>query len=470
MVKKLAIDQFALVLNICIASQAVLTTIIFWFTWRKRPDLRDWFFALIIFSIGHIILIFRQQVDVLSYVGNGILIIALLIVIISTFNEYYHLILKPEPEKQIDKKERRFVILTFSISFALCLLVGLFLTFFVTINLIVILALLMIALLNPINTFIFKIYLKFGSITRVFIFYSLFVGTITAITTILTQYTIWGSPLNYAANFAFVTMMMTAGLMAPIEKRLTDSEEKYRELSLNLEDEVDKQTIQLQEAFQELEAFSYSVSHDLRSPLRSINGFSSALTDEYNDILDEKGKDYLERIKKNSKRMDDLIKDLLDLSSISRYNEVTSIPVNLSKLAKEVLDDLLLLYPDIEFRYTIQDDLSIRSDPKLIRIVIDNLLGNALKFSSGKANPIIEFGKIVQENRVVFYVKDNGVGFDMKYSDKLFNVFQRLHSNEEFDGTGIGLATVKRIFQKINGKIWADGKVDEGATFFFTIN
>lgn len=410
------------------------------------------------------------MVNVLSYVGNGILIIALLIVIISTSNEYYNLILKPESENQIDKKEKRFVILTFSISFILCLLIGLFLALFTTINLLIVFTLVMIALLNPINTFIFKIYLKFGSITRIFIFYSLFVGMITAITTILSQYTTWGYPLNYAANFAFVTMLMTAGLMAPIEKRLTDSEEKYRELSINLEDEVDKQTIQLQEAFQELEAFSYSVSHDLRAPLRSINGFSSALSEEYTEILDEQGKDYLERIKKNSKRMDDLIKDLLDLSSISRYDEVTSIPVNLSKLANEVLDDLLLLYPEIEFRYTIQDDLSTRSDPKLIRIVIENLLGNALKFSSRKANPIIEFGKIVQENKIVFYVKDNGVGFDMKYSDKLFNVFQRLHSNEEFDGTGIGLATVKRIFQKIDGKIWAEGKVDEGATFFFTIN
>ena len=410
------------------------------------------------------------MVNVLSYVGNGVLIIALLLVIISTFNEYYHLILKPEPENQIDKKEKRIVIIIFSTSFILCLLTGLFLTLFATINLIVILTLIMIALLNPINAFIFRIYLKFGSITRVFIFYSLFVGTITAITTILAQYYTWGNPLNYAANFAFVTMMMTAGLMAPIEKRLTDSEEKYRELSMNLEDEVDKQTIQLQEAFQELEAFSYSVSHDLRAPLRSINGFSSALAEEYSNILDENGKDFLERIRKNSKRMDDLIKDLLDLSSISRYDTITSQPVNLSNLAKEVLDNLLLLYPDKEFNYTIQDDLIINGDPKLIRIVLENLLGNALKFSSGKSKPKIEFGKMLQEDKVVFYVKDNGVGFDMKYSDKLFNVFQRLHSNEEFEGTGIGLATVKRIFQKINGKIWAETIIDEGATFFFTFN
>ena len=263
---------------------------------------------------------------------------------------------------------------------------------------------------------------------------------------------------------------MTGGLAAPIEKRLTDSEEKYKILSENLEEEVKSQTIQLQEAVEDLESFSYSVSHDLRSPLRGINSFSQALFEDHQDNLDDTGRDFLERILKNSDRMNDIITDLLDLSKISSHTVLNKKSIDISALAQEILNDLLVSYPDKKFNCDIQENLTVISDVKLIRIMLENLFSNALKFSAIKTAPKIEFG--IQENNgtVVFFVKDNGVGFDMQYSDKLFNAFQRLHSYEQFEGTGIGLSIVKRIIKKLNGEVWAEGKVDEGATFYFTLD
>jgi len=328
----------------------------------------------------------------------------------------------------------------------------------------------MIALLIIMSIIVLRIYTIQKTLTRLFIFFTFFAGTITAISTLLAGYISWGSPLNYGLNFIFISLILTVGFAAPIEQRITDSEDKYRILSLHLEEEVAERTIQLEEALEELESFSYSVSHDLKSPLRSIQGFSKALLQDFSNNLDAEGKDFLERIIKNSDRMDHLITDLLELSNTLRYTEYDIKPVDMSNLADEIVKDLLLLYPDLKVEFLIQENMTINSDPKLIRIILENLFGNALKFSTPKSNPKIEFGTIDQNDTTVFFVRDYGVGFDMKYIDKLFRVFQRLHSIEEFDGSGIGLATVKRIVQKLDGKIWAEGETNKGATFYFTIN
>lgn len=204
--------------------------------------------------------------------------------------------------------------------------------------------------------------------------------------------------------------------------------------------------------------------------MRSIQGFSKILLQDHSNDLDMDGKDFLERISKSGDRMSDIIEDLFALSKISRYDKFTIESVNLSLLVDEIIKNLQTLYPDKIIDCQVQENISANCDLKLIRIILENLLGNALKFSAVKSNPIIEFGTIDQDSKTVFFVRDNGVGFDMEYYDKLFAVFQRLYNIEKFPGSGIGLATVKRIIQKLNGKIWAEGAVNKGATFYFTIN
>lgn len=225
---------------------------------------------------------------------------------------------------------------------------------------------------------------------------------------------------------------------------------------------------QLEAANQELEAFSYSVSHDLRAPLRSIDGFSRALLEEYNDKLEEQGRDYLQRISAASQRMAQLVDDLLDLSRVTR-SEMSRERVNLSLLVQTIAEDLRKTQPERKVEFVITPGLVSDGDMRLLRIALENLLDNAWKFTSRHPSASIEFGAIQQGDKTPFFVRDNGAGFDMAYAGKLFGAFQRLHGMSEFPGTGIGLATVQRIIHRHGGQIWAEGKMEEGATFYFTL-
>ncbi|WP_441712243.1 PAS domain-containing protein [Fulvivirga ulvae] len=231
---------------------------------------------------------------------------------------------------------------------------------------------------------------------------------------------------------------------------------------------VRQRTAQLEATNQELEAFSYSVSHDLRSPLRSIHGFSQALMEDYSGQLDDIGQDYLNRVSSASVRMGRLIDDLLALSRISRQ-EIRFEPVDVSALASHVAENLAAdEYTKTEF--IIAPGLSALADKGLLTVALENLFENAAKYSRKSTSPKVEFGDETIDNKQVFYIKDNGVGFDMNYADKLFGAFQRLHGDKEFEGTGIGLATVKRIIHRHGGEIWAQSAIDNGATFYFTLN
>ena len=225
---------------------------------------------------------------------------------------------------------------------------------------------------------------------------------------------------------------------------------------------------ELEQANKELEAFSYSVSHDLRAPLRAINGFSKALLDEYGEKLDEQACRYLDRVRLGTQKMSGLINDLLDLSRINR-TPLRKEPISLTQLAREVVTDLQHREPSRKVAIEIADRLTACGDARLVTIVLVNLLGNACKYTAKRPAPQIALRQRNKGNETVFYVADNGAGFDMKYADKLFAPFQRLHHDSEFEGTGIGLATVQRIISRHGGRIWAEAKVDEGATFFFTL-
>lgn len=218
----------------------------------------------------------------------------------------------------------------------------------------------------------------------------------------------------------------------------------------------------------ELEAFSYSVSHDLRAPLRSVDGFSRLLLEQFNDKLDDKGRDYLQRVCAASLRMGHLIDDLLMLSRITR-SEMHRQPVDLSALAAMVADNLQKTEPQRRVRWSIASRLTAQGDPRLLQIVLENLLGNAWKFTGKQPAPRIEFGVMERHGARAFFVRDNGAGFDMTYAGKLFGAFQRLHAAADFPGTGIGLATVQRIIRRHGGQIEAEGVTGRGATFYFTL-
>jgi len=218
----------------------------------------------------------------------------------------------------------------------------------------------------------------------------------------------------------------------------------------------------------ELESFSYSVSHDLRAPLRSIKGFSQALARAYAEALDNDGKDFLNRIIESCDQMGGLIEDLLQLSRVIR-GTMTIQDVNLVELVEDVLDKLRKTNPERKVDVKIQSNLRARGDARLLRVVLDNLLSNAWKFTREKDSAIIEIGSEIQENRPVYYVSDNGAGFDMAYYPQLFQPFQRLHSEDEFEGNGVGLATVQRIIHRHGGEIWAVAEVGKGARFYFTL-
>ncbi|MBI9051255.1 MAG: response regulator [Anaerolineaceae bacterium] len=239
-------------------------------------------------------------------------------------------------------------------------------------------------------------------------------------------------------------------------------------LNLELEQRVKERTSQLEFANMELESFNYSVSHDLRAPLRHIKGFADALQDENLCNQSIESLRLIQKIRDSIGRMDALIEALLVLSKISRF-EFEQQPVNISEVVLRISTELQQNLPNPNVEFIIAEDIAVIGDETLLRIVLENLLSNAWKFTSKVDNAIIEFGATEKDGRTVYFVRDNGAGFNMEYADKLFTIFQRLHSEKDFPGIGIGLATVARIIHRLGGRVWADSEVDKGATFYFTI-
>jgi signal transduction histidine kinase len=235
-----------------------------------------------------------------------------------------------------------------------------------------------------------------------------------------------------------------------------------------LEERVEERTRELAATNKELEAFSYSVSHDLRTPLRSIDGFSQALLEEYTDKLDANGRDYLQRVRHAAQRMSVLIDDMLTLSRVTR-SAMRHERLDLSAVAKSIAAELQEAEPGRQVEFVIESDLKAEGDGQLLQMAMENLLRNSWKYTSGHTRARIEFGKNRQDGKCSFFVRDDGAGFDPRYADRLFGAFQRLHTAAEFPGTGIGLATVQRIIHRHGGEIWAEGAVEKGATFYFTL-
>jgi signal transduction histidine kinase len=263
----------------------------------------------------------------------------------------------------------------------------------------------------------------------------------------------------------------TSILVDSFNNMLAQIQERDKELLQahgELEQRVRYRTAELAAANKELEAFSYSVSHDLRAPLRSIDGFSLALIEDYGTKLDQGGKDYLRRVRAASQRMSQLIDDMLNLARVTR-RAMQRETVDLSGLAKSIAEDLSEEEPSRHVEFAIADGLSADADSGLLKIAMQNLIGNAWKYTSAHDRARIEFGRVKHNGRPAYFVRDDGAGFDPRYVERLFGAFQRLHAATEFPGTGIGLATVHRIIHRHGGEVWAEGGVESGATFYFTL-
>jgi PAS domain S-box-containing protein len=265
---------------------------------------------------------------------------------------------------------------------------------------------------------------------------------------------------RYAGSLAMVT---------DITQRRA-AEEQVRQLNAQLEQRIAERTAQLEFSNRELEAFAYTVAHDLRAPLRSVGSFSEALVEDCGDKLDEQGRDYLRRIVNGSKRMSELIDGILALSRVNS-TELAARKCDLSSMAHSIIEQLQGVQPEKPVRVMIQDGLVDQGDPQLLRVVLENLLGNAWKFTRDRKPAEIEFCATRDERGLrIYQVRDNGAGFNMAYRDKLFGVFQRLHAQKEFEGNGVGLATVQRIVRRHGGRIWGESEPGKGARFFFTLN
>jgi light-regulated signal transduction histidine kinase (bacteriophytochrome) len=252
------------------------------------------------------------------------------------------------------------------------------------------------------------------------------------------------------------------------DQRRERAEAELRQLNATLEEKVLERTRSLEAANRELEAFSYSISHDLRAPLRAISGFTEMIVEGHQDRLDREARGYLERVRAASQRMSRLIDDLMNLCRIARV-EVRRVPVDLSRLAAEVVAELQEGDPQRAVQVRIMPGLAAEADHGLAQIVLANLLGNAWKFTVKRKSPAIAFGQAEHDGERMYFVRDNGAGFDMQHAAKLFEPFQRLHGDREFDGTGIGLALVQRIVGRHGGRVVAESAVDVGTTIWFTL-
>lgn len=273
---------------------------------------------------------------------------------------------------------------------------------------------------------------------------------------------IWGTLAVFSVQLVII------GLLVENVIRRRRAEREIRQLNASLERRVSERTAQLRAANEELETFTYSVSHDLRAPLRAMNGFSSILMEEYADALPSEAQHYLNRVQENARQMGQLISDLLALSRLGR-KALRVQRVQPNDLVEQALAELQPYREGRAVEISVARLPSCRADPHLLKQVFVNLLSNALKFTQGRAPAHIEVGSEQQDGAPAYFVRDNGVGFDMRYADKLFGVFQRLHRSEEYEGTGVGLAIVQRILRRHGGRIWAEAAVDEGATFYFTL-
>ncbi len=252
----------------------------------------------------------------------------------------------------------------------------------------------------------------------------------------------------------------------PVDDDLLMAKVKVAVRIKHAEDAVREKADALEAANKEMEAFTYSVSHDLRAPLRSLDGFSKILLEDYADVLDQEGQEHLQRIRTGSQKMGSLIDDLLNFSRTSKA-DLHNTALNLTTIIQQVEQELIVNYPNASIH--IQDDMNALGDARLLHMAWMNLIGNALKYSSKEDKPHINIRMENENEHTIYIIEDNGVGFDMRYVEQLFHPFQRLHRNDEFPGNGIGLATVSRIIQRHGGSIWAESEVGKGSTFSFTL-
>ncbi|MGC4095695.1 MAG: MEDS domain-containing protein [Nitrospira sp.] len=256
---------------------------------------------------------------------------------------------------------------------------------------------------------------------------------------------------------------MTSQLM-----RARLAEETIMQLNIDLERRVAERTAALNDSLQDVESFSRSVSHDLRAPIRGILGRSKIVLEDYGSVLDSQGREHLQRVVTAAERMDQLVEGMLKLARLSQH-ELSCQKVDLTQMVREIAAELAMTYPNRRVTFLAAEEVCVTGDPDLLRIVMTNLLNNAWKFTSKKKDARVQFGLVIKDDQPIYFVKDNGAGFDESLAHKLFQTFERLHSTKDFDGTGIGLATVHRVVIRHGGKVWAEGKVDEGATFYFSL-